>query len=105
MNKRFLVTILFSWYVLLVFCQGLQFQNNVNASNQSALLDNVKQIAYLLINLGLAIGAIPTAKRLFQGEPGSWKAVMAWGGAFLTANMAIALVSSYVAGQALSNSP
>lgn len=99
MNKRIFITILFYFYTLHIFCQGLQFDNNANSDNQATLLSTVNTIAYLLINLGLAIGAVPTAKRLFQGEPGAWKAAMAWGGAFITANMAIALVSGYVAGQ------
>ena len=99
-KKLFLISILLMFYTtLLLQGQGLTFQNDVNTSDQQSLLTNTKTIAYFLINLGLAIGAIPTAKRLFQGEPGSWKAVIAWCGAFLTANMAIALVSTYVAGQ------
>ncbi len=82
-----------------MFCQNLQFQSDVNSADQQSLLDGVNKIAYILINLGLSIGAIPTVKRLFMGEQGSWKAAVAWGGAFITANMAIALVSNYVAGQ------
>lgn len=101
MMKRIFTSVLLLWYALETFCQGLQFQNNASSSDQEALLTGVNEIAYVLINLGLVIGAIPTAKRLFQGEPGSWKAAMAWGGAFITANMAIALVSTYVAGQLL----
>lgn len=100
MDKKICLIIMMVSYALPIFCQNLQFQDNVNSADQQALFNGVNKIAYVLINLGLAIGAIPTVKRLFMGEPGSWKAALAWGGAFLTANMAIALVSSYVAGQA-----
>ncbi len=101
MNKKLLLTFIILSFctTLLLFSQGLTFQNDVNSEDQQSILSNCKMIAYFLINLGLAIGAIPTAKRLFQGEPGSWKSALVWGGAFLTANMAIALVSTYVAGQ------
>ena len=100
MNKKILAAIILSSCTFNLFAQNLQFQDNVNSADQQSLLDGVSKISYILINLGLAIGAIPTVKRLFMGEPGSWKAALAWGGAFITANMAIALVSSYVAGQA-----
>ena len=100
MNKKVLLIMIIFSFCIQIFCQNLQFQNDVNPADQQSLFDGVNKIAYILINLGLAIGAIPTVKRLFMGEPGAWKAALAWGGALLTANMAIALVSSYVAGQA-----
>lgn len=91
---------------LIIICGLIYGQGPTNITwddesgvDKAAMIVNTKKFTYVLVNLGLAIGAIPTAKRLFTAEPNAWKGVSVWLGGILAANLLIdPIVQAFSAG-------
>ena len=95
--KKLYKVLIFTILLFCVYCVNVKSQSaatNITFDNGSPLdtsgiRDQVEALSYILINMGLAIGAIPTARKCFRGDPGAIKAIYAWLGGIVTANIAI----------------
>ena len=88
MKKKYILIYFLIFICGLVNSQNVTFDDN-NGVSKGPIIASVEAFVYVLVNLGLAIGAVPTAKRIFSGEPGSWKGVVAWLGGIIMANVLI----------------